>query len=64
MKEPLIIFQVINDVYDAEITVDHFRNEADAWTCAEKEAIAFSDGDETLLEEVKKKIYVKRISVK
>lgn len=60
----MTIFAVINDVYDAEIIIDHFRNEADAWVCAEKEAIAFSDGDEALLEEVKKKIYVKRITVK
>jgi len=60
----MTIFAVVQDVYDDEVIEQYFQHEADALAYAEKRAVEYADGDETLLAERREQIYVKRITVK
>jgi hypothetical protein len=64
MQPPLIIFAVINDVYSEALIESYFQHVADAGAYAEKLAVEYCDGDETLLAKRREQIYVKSIDVK
>lgn len=60
----MTIFAVVNNVYDDVLIESYFQHEADALAYAEKRAVEYADGEETLLAEKREQIYVTRITLK